>query len=76
MEIKKEKIGIIATGKAFSDTIDTLKNLGISESCKDLGINLLKIVCLGHWTQKIEKVFLPDLMAPYNRRKELFRKSC
>ena len=41
---KKEKIGIIATGKAFSDTIDTLSNLGVSEKvAKDLGIHLLKI---------------------------------
>lgn len=41
---KKKKIGIIATGKAFSDTVDTLSNLGVSEKvAKDLGINLLKI---------------------------------
>ena len=46
---KKKKIGIIATGKAFSDTIDTLSNLGVSEKvAKDLGINLLKLGCLGH----------------------------
>ena len=27
----KKKIGIIATGKAFSDTIDTLQYLGVSK---------------------------------------------
>ena len=41
---KKKKLGIIATGKAFSDTTDTLSMLGISEKvAKDLGIHLLKI---------------------------------
>ena len=41
---KKKKLGIIATGKAFSDTIDTLSILGVSEkAAKDLGIHLLKI---------------------------------
>ena len=41
---KKKKIGIISTGKAFSDTIDTLSSLGVSEKvAKDLGIHLLKI---------------------------------
>ena len=59
----KRKIGIIATGKAFSDTIDTLSNLGVSEKvAKDLGINLLKIGM--SWpldTKKIES-FSQDLM--------------
>ena len=41
---KKKKIGIIATGKAFSDTLDTLSILGVTEKvAKDLGIHLLKI---------------------------------
>ena len=41
---KRKKLGIIATGKAFSDTIDTLSILGVSEKvAKDLGIHLLKI---------------------------------
>ena len=41
---KKKKLGIISTGKAFSDTIDTLSILGVSEkAAKDLGIHLLKI---------------------------------
>ncbi|MDC3024067.1 indolepyruvate ferredoxin oxidoreductase family protein, partial [Alphaproteobacteria bacterium] len=41
---KKKKIGIISTGKAFADTIDTLSMLGISEKvAKDIGIHLLKV---------------------------------
>ena len=44
MDPKKKKLGIIATGKAFSDTIDTLSILGVSEkAAKRLGIHLLKI---------------------------------
>ena len=41
---KKKKLGIISTGKAYSDTLDTLSLLGIDEnSSKDLGVHLLKV---------------------------------
>ncbi len=40
----KKKLGIIATGKGFSDAIDSLQYLGINDkSSKDLGIQLLKV---------------------------------
>ena len=40
---QKKKIGIIST-ESFSDTIDTLSLLGVSEKvAKELGIHLLKI---------------------------------
>ena len=59
---EKKKLGIIATGKGFSDTMDVLDLLGIDKkSSKDLGIHLLKMGM--SWpldTEKIEN-FSSDL---------------
>ncbi|PPR25392.1 MAG: hypothetical protein CFH34_01457, partial [Alphaproteobacteria bacterium MarineAlpha9_Bin4] len=52
---KKKKLGIISTGKAFSDTIDTLSLLGIDKNASnDLGIHLLKIGM--SWPLDAEKI--------------------
>ena len=51
----KKNLGIIATGKAFSDTMECLKSLGIEEKkAESLGIHILKIGMT--WPLESEKI--------------------
>ncbi len=52
---KRKKLGIIATGKGFSDTLDTLDLLGIDQrSSNQLGIHLLKMGMT--WPLDVKKI--------------------
>lgn len=58
----KAKLGIVATGKAWLDTLQALEDLGISDAlCESLGIRLLKLGMSWPLESEIVKTFAAGL---------------